>query len=85
MSTWEDRRAMFQRGKEVHEPGQPIQPRRTSTSSIGDSKLAKTSSNESNTSATGGKAGSPVGAAAGSGFPSPGAERRRVSVTPSSL
>lgn len=75
MSTWEDRRAMFQPGKIVHEPSQP---RRTSTASIGESKLAKTLSNESTSSAAG-KAVSPVGAAAGSGFPSPGAERRRVS------
>lgn len=73
MSTWEDRRAMFQRGKEVHEPGQPIQPRRTSITD----KLSKTLSGESAT----GKSGSPVSSAAGSGMPSPTAERRRVSLS----
>ncbi|KAK5125951.1 hypothetical protein LTR85_011306 [Meristemomyces frigidus] len=55
-STWEDRRGMFQRGKEVHEPGKPVTRResgsgivdavrRTSTASI--EALEKTTSNSS--------------------------------------
>jgi hypothetical protein len=50
--TWQDRRGMFQRGKEVHQPGRklsnqfgdPLAARRTSTGSTGGGGLEKTDS-----------------------------------------
>jgi hypothetical protein len=50
--TWQDRRGMFQRGKEVHQPGRklsnqfgdPLSARRTSTGSTGGGGLEKTDS-----------------------------------------
>lgn len=66
--TWQDRRGMFQRGKEVHQPGRklsnqfgdPLSARRTSTGSTGGGGLEKTDS-----------------------IPEPGSQgqRRRVSLT----
>lgn len=52
--TWQDRRGMFQRGKEVHQPGRklsnqfgdPLAARRTSTGSTGGGGLEKTNSVE---------------------------------------
>ena len=62
--TWQDRRGMFQRGKDVHQPGRklsnqfgdPLANRRTSVGSTGGGGLEKTDSIEE-----------------------PGAQRRRVS------
>lgn len=62
--TWQDRRGMFQRGKDVHQPGRklsnqfgdPLAGRRTSIGSTGSVGLEKTDSIEE-----------------------PGAQRRRVS------
>jgi hypothetical protein len=50
--TWQDRRGMFQRGKEIHQPGRklsnqfgdPLAARRTSTGSTGGGGLEKTES-----------------------------------------
>lgn len=50
--TWQDRRGMFQRGKELHQPGRklsnqfgdPLSARRTSTGSTGGGGLEKTDS-----------------------------------------
>jgi hypothetical protein len=50
--TWQDRRGMFQRGKDVHQPGRklsnqfgdPLSARRTSTGSTGSGILEKTDS-----------------------------------------
>lgn len=62
--TWQDRRGMFQRGKDVHQPGRklsnqfgdPLAGRRSSIASTGSGSLEKTESIEE-----------------------PGAQRRRVS------
>lgn len=53
-TSWQDRRGMFQRGKEVHQPGRklsnqfgdPLGARRTSTGSTGGGGLEKTNSVE---------------------------------------
>lgn len=50
--TWQDRRGMFQRGKELHQPGRklsnqfgdPLAARRTSVGSTGGGGLEKTES-----------------------------------------
>jgi hypothetical protein len=68
--TWQDRRGMFQRGKDVHQPGRklsnqfgdPLAGRRSSIASTGSGTLEKTDSIEE-----------------------PGAQRRRVSYIHASL
>jgi len=68
---WQDRRGMFQKGKEVHEPGNPIGERRTSGAGIADAvrraSVSSVNSIEKTISNTGGSATSSSG------------QRRRVS------
>ncbi|KAJ9618322.1 hypothetical protein H2203_009240 [Taxawa tesnikishii (nom. ined.)] len=67
---WEDRRGLFQRGKEVHEPGSPVTGRRGSGGSISD-ELSKTMSNQTTSSNSG----------AADSNASPTSQRRRSSNT----